>query len=129
MVGRILHQNSIEFKRRGIIMQFESYTINRRMNEKWFFELHYIDKAGYKITIDGEGYASKEVATKEMDKAKKGFERDYGNKIQWRLNIIMQDYLVKSILEDGNYGVYNDKQLRRRSGEDLQNLADSMTLT
>ena len=99
------------------------------MNEKWFFELHYIDKAGYKITINGEGYASKEVATQEMDKAKKGFKRDYGSKIQWRLNIVMQDYLVKSILEGDNYGVYNEKELRRRNGKSLQDLADSMTLT
>ena len=110
-------------------MHFESYTINRRVNEKWFFELYYRGKEGNKITINGEGYVSKEVATQEMDRAKKGFERDYGSKIQWRLNIVMQDYLVKSILEGDNYGVYNEKELRRRSGKSLQDLADSMTLT
>ena len=110
-------------------MQFESYTINRRVNEKWFFELHYLDKARHKVTINGEGYASKEIATQEMDKAKKGLERDYGNKIQRGFNIVMRDYLIKSILEVDNYGVYKEKELRKRSDESLQDLADSMTLT
>lgn len=110
-------------------MQFESYTINRRVNEKWFFELRYLDKEGLKVIINGEGYASKEVATQKMDKAKKGFERDYGTKIQRRFNIIMRDFLIKNILEDDNYGIYNEEELRRRSDDSLQDLADSMTLT
>ena len=58
-------------------MEFKSHKINRRLNELWFFELFYVDTMQYKITINGEGFLSKEDAERNMKQAKKTFEEDY----------------------------------------------------
>ena len=55
-------------------MTFKSLEVNRRMNHKWFFNLIYIDRDGYKVTYNREGLKNREEAMMIADWKRKELE-------------------------------------------------------